>query len=71
MKAQASLESNGRIQEHQAYALVTTDLENLLGIRDMGEDAADLVATEGGSIFEQSSKVVGIISPKRGFVDIL
>lgn len=67
----ASLESNGRIQEHQAYALVTTDLENLLGIRDMGEDAADLVATEGGSIFEQSSKVVGIISPKRGFVDIL
>ncbi|KAF6762097.1 hypothetical protein DFP72DRAFT_802686 [Ephemerocybe angulata] len=67
----ASLESNGRIQEHQAYALVTTDLENLLGVRGIDEETADLVATAGGSIFDQSSKVVGIISPKRGFVDIL
>ncbi|KAJ2931645.1 hypothetical protein H1R20_g5362, partial [Candolleomyces eurysporus] len=66
----ASLESNGRIKEHQAYALVTTDLEKLLGVRDIDEETADLVATEGGSIFDQSSKVVGVISPKRGFVDI-
>jgi hypothetical protein len=45
-------------------------LEKLLGVREIDEETADLVATEGGSIFDQSSKVVGVISPKRGFVDI-
>mgnify|MGYP007051653998 CR=1 FL=1 len=64
------MESNGRIQEEKAYALVTTDLERLLGVRDLDEETADLIATEGGSLFDQGSKVVGVISPKRELVDI-
>ncbi|KAG2013293.1 hypothetical protein CC2G_010222 [Coprinopsis cinerea AmutBmut pab1-1] len=62
----ASLESNGRIEERQAYALVTTDLEKLLGIREVGEETADLVVVEGGTIFDLSSKVVGVISADKG-----
>ncbi|KAH6915125.1 hypothetical protein BKA70DRAFT_566770 [Coprinopsis sp. MPI-PUGE-AT-0042] len=66
----AALESNGRIRDHQAYALVTTDLENLLGIREIEDAEADLVVVEGGDILDFSSKVVGVISPANGFVDI-
>lgn len=66
---QAILESNGRINERKAYALVSSDLEKLLGVRNIGEDA-DLVAYEGGGLFDRSSKVVGIISPQREVVDL-
>lgn len=66
---QAILESNGRINERKAYALVSSDLEKLLGVRSIGEDA-DLVAYEGGGLFDRSSKVVGIISPQREVVDL-
>jgi len=67
---QAALESNGHISESQAYQLATTNLEKLLGVREIGEDASDLVVYEGGSMFELSSKVVGVISPVRGCVDL-
>lgn len=66
---QAILESNGRISERQAYALVSSDLERLLGVRSVGEDA-DLVAYESGGLFDLSSKVVAIISPRREVVDL-
>ncbi|KAF8812241.1 composite domain of metallo-dependent hydrolase [Phlegmacium glaucopus] len=66
----AVLESNTRISEQQAYALVTRDLESLLGIRGIDEDSADLVAFDGGSMFDLSSKVVGVISTLRGFVEL-
>lgn len=66
---QAILESNGRINERKAYALVSSDLEKLLGVRNIGEDA-DLVVYEGGGLFDLSSKVVGIISPQREVVDL-
>jgi hypothetical protein len=66
---QAILESNSRISERKAYALVSSDLEKLLGVRNVGEDA-DLVAYEGGGLFDLSSKVVGIISPRREVVDL-
>lgn len=66
---QAILESNGRIDERKAYALVSSDLEKILGVRNVGEDA-DLVAYEGGGLFDLSSKVVGIISPRREVVDL-
>lgn len=65
----AILESNGRINERKAYALVSSDLEKLLGVRNIGEDA-DLVVYEGGGLFDLSSKVVGIISPQREVVDL-
>lgn len=69
--AQAVLESGGRISERQAYALVTTDLERLLGVKGLDDDSGDLVAYEGGSVFDFSSKVTAVISPSRGVVEIL
>jgi hypothetical protein len=66
---QAVLESNGHINRQKAYALASTDLEKLLGIR-VNEEMADLVAYDGGSAFELSSKVVAVISPERAAVDL-
>ncbi|KXN89583.1 hypothetical protein AN958_05450 [Leucoagaricus sp. SymC.cos] len=67
----AALESNGRLSEKQAYALVTSDLERLLGVQDIDDDLADLVAYEGGGLFDSTSKVSAIISPARRIVDLL
>ena len=64
---QAMLESGGRISEMDAVSLVTTNLENLLGIRGIDED---LVAYDGGSVFDQASKVAGVISQERMVVDL-
>ncbi|KAF9006581.1 carbohydrate esterase family 9 protein [Cyathus striatus] len=64
----AKLESNGRVNERQAYAMATSDLERLLGVRAV-EDV-DLVAFEGGGLFDLSSKVAAIISAQRGFVEV-
>lgn len=68
---QASLESNGRLSEKQAYAMATTDLEKLLGVQEIDDDLVDLVAYEGGGLLDSSSKVSAIISPARGIVDLL
>lgn len=68
--AQAALDSNDRISEEQAYNLVTKNLEDLLGIRGMDEEMGDLVAFRGGSMFDQSSKAVGVISSNRELVDL-
>ena len=56
------LESNGRIHEADAITLVTTNLERLLGIRGIDED---FVVYEGGGMFDQTSKVVGVISQEQ------
>ncbi|TFK43732.1 carbohydrate esterase family 9 protein [Crucibulum laeve] len=66
----AALESNGRINQRQAYAMATTDLEKLLGVRGVDQEGADMVAFEGGGMFDISSKVVAVISPRREFVDL-
>ncbi|KAM6496057.1 carbohydrate esterase family 9 protein [Amanita muscaria] len=58
----AMLESNGRIHEADAITLVTTNLERLLGIRGIDED---FVVYEGGGMFDQTSKVVGVISQEQ------
>ncbi|TFK75753.1 composite domain of metallo-dependent hydrolase [Pluteus cervinus] len=54
----AKLESNGRINEHQVLMMVTGDLEDLLGIREIDDSARDLVAYAGGNVFDPTSKVV-------------
>jgi hypothetical protein len=59
------LELNTRISERQVYALVARDLERLLGVHGIDEESADLAAFDGGSIFDFSSKVVGVISTRR------
>lgn len=65
----AALESNGRITDEEAYALVTDNLVDLLGIRGIGDDMSDLVAFEGGSMFDLISKPIAVISSVRESVD--
>lgn len=68
---QAALEADGRISKTQALALASTNLEKLLGIDDGGwSSASDLVATAGGDLLQFESKVVAVISPGRGVVDL-
>lgn len=63
--------SNGRINEEQAYAMFTTNLERLLGVVNLENVASDLVAYAGGSACDLSSKVVAVLSPERGVVDLV
>ncbi|PIL26899.1 hypothetical protein GSI_10037 [Ganoderma sinense ZZ0214-1] len=64
----AALEAGGTISKAQAIALVSTNVEKLLGIeRDAGE--TELVATSGGDLLG-FGKVVAVISPVRGVVDV-
>ncbi|KAJ7765048.1 hypothetical protein DFH07DRAFT_902839 [Mycena maculata] len=65
----AMLASNGRIGKAEAYALVSTNLRELLGVI-MDDQTGDLVAYTGGSLFETSSKVAAVISARKGQVDI-
>ncbi|KAF7292325.1 Amidohydro-3 domain-containing protein [Mycena chlorophos] len=61
------LAANGAIDEDQAYALVTTNLRDLLGVTVEEED---LVVYAGGGPLDMSSKVVAVISPSRGVVEM-
>lgn len=61
------LESNGRISETDAVSLVTSNLQRLLGIREMDDD---FVVYEGGGMFERTSKAVGVISRDRMHVEL-
>jgi hypothetical protein len=65
------LGAGGRISKIQALALASTNLEKLLGC-DSGValGSLDLVATQGGDLLSFESKVVGVISPRRGSVDL-
>lgn len=53
----------------QALALVSTNLEKLLGLEIEGE-MMDLVAAEGGNVFDLSAKVLGVISSERKAVHL-
>ena len=63
---QAALESNGTLSRAEAISLGSSNIETLLGL----ETQHDLVAYKGGDMFELSSRVAAVISPKRGFVDL-
>ncbi|KAI8973081.1 carbohydrate esterase family 9 protein [Trametes punicea] len=67
--AWAALESNGTISKADALALASTNVETLLGVK-ADEVQGDLVATQGGDLLD-FSKVVAIISPRRGVVDVI
>jgi len=64
--AWAALESDGQISKSEALALVSTNLEELLGV-DSG--SGDLVATLGGSILDAEARVAGIISSRKQVVE--
>lgn len=61
------MESNGTLSRSEAIALGSSNIETLLGL----EAQEDLVAYHGGDIFDLSSRVAAVISPKRGFVDLM
>jgi hypothetical protein len=65
---QAALESNGTISKVEAISLVTTRLEYALGVNSAGP--YEVVAYRGGSLFDFESKVVGVVSLRRGSVEI-
>ncbi|KAF7355475.1 Carbohydrate esterase family 9 protein [Mycena sanguinolenta] len=64
----AMLASNGLIGKDEVYALVSSNLEDLLGVTTEG--IGDLVAYARGGPFETSSKTVAVISSQRGQVDL-
>lgn len=49
--------------------MASTNIEKLLGV-EVQSDVADLVVTSGGDLLTFESKVMGIISPRRGVVDL-
>ncbi|KAJ8582701.1 composite domain of metallo-dependent hydrolase [Rhizopogon salebrosus TDB-379] len=68
--AWAALESDGKISKEQALALGSVNLEKLLGIPP-SRSSGDLVVTRGGTLLDFEAKVIGIIAPRRGFVDLI
>ena len=52
-------------------ALASTNVEKLLGGKIHDYALEDLVATQGGDLLDFGSKVVAVISPSRGLVDLL
>lgn len=57
------------ISPEEALALGSVNVEKLLGV-DSG-NYGDLVATRGGGLLDLGGKVVAVISPRRGLVDVL
>ena len=57
------------ITQAEALALASSNLEKLLGLDGVNQ-LADLVVTEAGGPFDFGSKIVGVISPKKGVVDL-
>ncbi|KZT28940.1 carbohydrate esterase family 9 protein [Neolentinus lepideus HHB14362 ss-1] len=68
--AWAALEAGSEISKSEAIALASVNVEQLLGVA-ISPAQSDLVATSGGDLLDFSSKVVGVISPRRGVVDLL
>ncbi|CAL1706960.1 unnamed protein product [Somion occarium] len=66
-----AIEAGGRLSKGQALALASTNLEKLLGGKVKAQSAHDLVATRGGELLDFESKVVAVISPRRGVVDLM
>jgi hypothetical protein len=63
------LESGGRISRLQAIELASINLRKLL-CRNGNKGKSELVATQKGDLLSFESKVVAVISPVRGMVDI-
>jgi hypothetical protein len=66
---QASIEAGGQITQEQALALGSTNLEKLL-TGWVNIEGMELVATEGGGFLDMGSRVVAILSGRRGVADL-
>ncbi|THH28657.1 hypothetical protein EUX98_g5540 [Antrodiella citrinella] len=69
--AWAALDARGGISRSEALALASVNLEELLGVNTGDGSEGDLVATQGGDLLDFKGKVVAIISPARGVVDLI
>ena len=69
MKDQAALEAS-EVSRAEMLALASVNLKKLLGLKDI-HFQSDLVATRGGTLLDLQSRVVGLVSPSRGIVDLL
>ncbi|KAJ6551858.1 composite domain of metallo-dependent hydrolase [Mycena capillaripes] len=63
-----SLNSDGDINHAQALAMGSTNIELALGLDPATPGMDELVAYRGGEIFDMESKVVGVVSARRGRV---
>lgn len=63
------MESNGTINQSQAFALASSNLERALGLTAYRFDP-DLVMYKGGGVFDFESKVIGVISSARKVVEL-
>ncbi|KAI0949512.1 hypothetical protein AcW1_009102 [Taiwanofungus camphoratus] len=67
--AWALLESPQALTKSSAFALASRNVEKLLGVR-IAPGEEDLVATSRGDLLSFEGKVVAVISPRRGTVDL-
>ena len=66
------MESNGKINQSQAFGLVSSNLEQALGLtrRHTGFEIPDMVMYQGGGAFDFESKVIGVVSSARKVVEL-
>ncbi|KAF8306724.1 hypothetical protein DL93DRAFT_2088555 [Clavulina sp. PMI_390] len=62
-----SLASNGTIDKRTALAMASSEVEAIFGI----PPSTDIVAYKGGDFAQFESKVVAVVSPQLGYVDVL
>ncbi|KAJ6577348.1 carbohydrate esterase family 9 protein [Mycena capillaripes] len=66
--AWVALESGGSISKEAALAMASSNIEKLLGVRSGA--STEFVVTRGGDLFSLDSKVIAMVSSKRGVVDL-
>ncbi|KAK6996805.1 composite domain of metallo-dependent hydrolase, partial [Favolaschia claudopus] len=70
--AWAALDADGAIDYPTAMALSTKNLHKALGLdsKALVDEKEELVVLQGGGMFDFDSKVVGVVSRRRGAVDL-
>ncbi|KAF8207208.1 hypothetical protein K438DRAFT_1714110 [Mycena galopus ATCC 62051] len=66
--AWVALESGDSISKAAALAMASSNIEKLLGVRSGSN--REFAVTRGGDLFSLESKVIAIVSSKRGVVDL-
>ncbi|KAJ7116354.1 hypothetical protein C8R44DRAFT_792267 [Mycena epipterygia] len=67
--AWVALESGGSVSKEAALAMGSSNIEKLLGIHSAG-GSTEFAVTRGGDLFSLESRVVAMVSSKRGVVDL-
>jgi len=67
---QIAAASGGVISKSDAHAMASSNIEKLLGV-EADPAWGDIVVTQGGDLLSFEGKVVAVISPRRGVVDLI